>query len=304
MRTRVEGFTRRVLDGKQQFVVSYSPEHRTQKRASSMHESHVAVVQRFDPQRFNFTRVAPGEKMFWVSPTHGALHVHLTTPPTQAHPVLVNISPLAECHMVLPFFCEACMPQVLELEPLKLMLCTSRSSGSPRFKVMFNSLGANASQNHLHGHGLYAPSAVLPIERALRQPLLRSGTVSVSSLKGYPTSGFCFEAPSQGEHTEALAEAVMRVVEYLQRKDVAHNLLVCDAGTTVMLIPRQNEAASQASAVKMAVAEVCGMIMAASEQQFEELREEDVVCEMGATVALDQAKFAEIAAFVQFGEKD
>merc|ERR1711865_1161205 len=86
----------------------------------------------------------------------------------EAHPVFINISPLASLHMLFPWFIHERRPQVLTHDSIERAAAVAAQYGD-LFKLVFNSLGAWASQNHLHWHGFVCTQGLLPIEMAPRQ---------------------------------------------------------------------------------------------------------------------------------------
>ena len=69
--------------------------------------------------------------------------------------LIVNVSPLTPGHFILVPFVRSRLPQVLTADALLLALVLVQASRRPDFRVTFNSLGAWASVNHLHLHGVY-----------------------------------------------------------------------------------------------------------------------------------------------------
>merc|ERR1712032_1460594 len=117
----------------------------------------------FDPTRFNFNKADPLERI---------LHVALCG---DRHPVLVNVSPLMVGHTVIPLWAENCLPQsAFGKQGIQCMFELAAKSSRADFRVGYNSLGAYASVNHLHVHGMYAAALdgrattdSFPIEAAL-----------------------------------------------------------------------------------------------------------------------------------------
>ncbi|EER16019.1 conserved hypothetical protein [Perkinsus marinus ATCC 50983] len=134
---------------------------RTDRKRKTKHEGNreratcECLTQRpFAVEDFNFTHVRDDEIIgkfpasgFRPYPRSGTFGVG-------AHALLVNVSPLAYGHCLLCPDHKACRPQVLSLDALKLAVAFARASDADRgdMKVMFNSLGAWASVNHLHFH--------------------------------------------------------------------------------------------------------------------------------------------------------
>jgi hypothetical protein len=164
-------------------------------------------------------------------------------------PVLVNVSPLTPGHfLLLPSADGATLPQLLTPSALRLALGVARASRRHDLRLLFNSLGAWASVNHLHLHGVYLRGVVgdgrggagwaLPAERAARRVLLRRGRVQLAEVVGYPAAAFVFTllppppppaaaaAETAESGTRLLAAAAGAAVSAMVLRGVPHNLVV------------------------------------------------------------------------------
>jgi|ERR1712216_693721 len=142
MRTRVQCFQHREIPGQHRFIVQYSAEHSNQKRVSAIsHAEAVPVIQEFDHSSFNFCKASREETMFAASWPLGKLKVTSEPGEPSSHPVLINISPLAYCHIVVPFFRDCKLAQVLDETSIGLAIRLAASSARVDFKLRITCTG-------------------------------------------------------------------------------------------------------------------------------------------------------------------
>lgn len=103
--------------------------------------------------------------------------------------------------------------------------------------------------------------------------------------------------PNSEANAAELAPAVMGVVKLMQSNGVSHNILICDRGNTVICIPRQNQVQQQDAGMKLAVIECCGLFLARTETQFEEVSESEMIAEMENFVSLPESQFSQFRDF-------
>ena len=162
---------------------------------------------------------------------------------TSPNLVLINVSPIEYGHVLLVPQALSQLPQALCPAHVLLALRFAAESGSPYFRVGFNSLGAYATINHLHFQA-YFLNAPFAIERAPTTPLAAAcgkrrrccGDVSVHRLARYPVRALVFEV---GASMAALAEAVGAAAVALQAANCPYNLLIADRGARVFLVPQR-----------------------------------------------------------------
>ncbi|VDM23143.1 unnamed protein product [Wuchereria bancrofti] len=140
----------KLLEGEFNFSVQLNVE-RGEKRRKPMHFR--ALREPFSNLRWNFTKLKEDEILLYLQRKD---HL-LTSDTSDYHVVAVNASPLARGHSLLLPCINCCIPQVLSEVAVRLatdiMLLVRDSS----FHVLFNSLLALASINHLHLHLLTWP---------------------------------------------------------------------------------------------------------------------------------------------------
>jgi hypothetical protein len=106
----------------------------------------------------------------------------------------------------------------------------------------------------------------MPIEASAETAVLTreadSVTVALTELRDWPAAGWSYRVTAtperRGQARSLLAKTAMGLVSALQAADVAHSLLVCQAGMRVIVIPRKKQAATGDGTLNVAVMEVCG----------------------------------------------
>ncbi len=161
-----------------------------------------------------------------------------------------------------------------------------QASSRTDIRVMFNSLGAYASQNHLHLHVLYLEGIGFcrvrqhrhcdGTDKDIRLPVEIAGSSQIKS-KGknknnsrsnhnfeyvdqYPIKSFRFPFNSiQGMRTSNIEHAagVWLLIEILQFENIAHNVVI--AHDAIHVIPRKNQIKN--TVVKFAVIEAAGIFI-------------------------------------------
>ena len=295
------------------FAVRYSDSHWKGKRGGQHSPEHVEVVWRGDepPPGFNFTRVQAGEVLARLDETDDVL--------------LFNVSPMFLCHsLYVPWVSER-RPQVLTAaalwRALRFLAGVAGSNGDCRPRMVYNSLGAFASVNHLHLHYLLleprlpacpsSPPAVLPAEtleavtdeqavgllrgspfpiELSERRLLSAGAADghVWTLCDYPARALCV-----GVSVEAAGEAAMlarwdAMLGTLHGTGTAYNLLLTPS--VVYVVPRRNQSCNTGP-FRIAVVEAMGCPVAATEEQFAEGNLEEYVRCMEEEVSLPQEDF-------------
>jgi diadenosine tetraphosphate (Ap4A) HIT family hydrolase len=149
--------------------------------------------------------------------------------------VLPNNCPYAQGHVMIisDIYNVKESPQILKKEDLDKVLEFMDIKEDDSLRICFNSMqfdekgnfiktgGGGASINHLHLH-LFTREKFLPIENFELEKLKQKQEVLLYKLKEYPLDVYVFES----KNYEKLSGKVMRFVEKLQEKDIAHNLLI------------------------------------------------------------------------------
>jgi len=344
------------------FVVQYSSQHVTKKRLAVKKDENamVPVIQQFNPHTFNFNKINPEEviadvRMYELGPLSWLWKTKKSRLRDVTARVMINISPLAPAHCVVAVRPKNCLPQILTRDSLELGLAMLKDSRRSDIKVLFNSLGAYASQNHLHMHivylkGLGFPEDRLALEHAASEESSTSSSTSSSStttgengeekkrnlrlssslirVDRYPVRSFRFSEISHNGNRDhdgdsvgasgddhcsqdgsgyfALASRVHSFVRKLQEQNIAHNVLMAksaDDGNLcdVYVIPRQNQCKNNTvvlgEPLKFAVVEVCGLVLARSDEQMDNLTETHIRTEMARNVCLPPDDLERVTAF-------
>jgi len=266
-----------------------------------------AVVRPFDPQGFHFVKTNPIELLAMYGGPSAAPTAGLEEWPF--HPVLINVSPLAEGHVVLVPDSLKLLPQVLTAGAVRLLVRFAAQGVRRDWRVLFNSLGGWASVNHLHIHGLFTKElfpeqgGAFPIEGASRGEGI---TVSCHGVEiavhrlAFPVNAWAIEAVeahptapvASGLVLDVLATAVWLIVERLQLLDVAHHLLAT-CTHCVYLIPRRVQCVNP-SGIRFAVMEVCGTAICGTASGFADLTAAAFADMMRAEVSLSGEEMGEI----------
>ncbi|XP_076243074.1 GDP-D-glucose phosphorylase 1 isoform X2 [Calliopsis andreniformis] len=136
----------KVLDGKYQFFVQLNIDRGYSRRSP---ENITSMTQPFDEKSFNFTKIAPEEEIMNLD--NGS----------EENVIAVNVSPIEYCHsLLLPQKCKK-LPQVVTKYSLYKAVEIFSLSCSLDIRVIFNSLCAYASVNHLHWHLYYLKQRML-----------------------------------------------------------------------------------------------------------------------------------------------
>ncbi|CBY38295.1 unnamed protein product [Oikopleura dioica] len=111
------------------------------------------INQPFDAAKFHFNKIAPKEVLFRFRSSGKGLLAGKRG--IEAHHLaIVNISPINWCHCLYVIEPEKCLPQRITMEAVRVGFDLMRMTRAQGFRVMFNSLWAWASVNHLHLHSM------------------------------------------------------------------------------------------------------------------------------------------------------
>ncbi|XP_064484120.1 LOW QUALITY PROTEIN: GDP-D-glucose phosphorylase 1-like [Ornithodoros turicata] len=292
----------KVLSGKFKFVAQLNVK-RAQERRKPQHITSVTMP--FDNSLFNFTKVKDAEILFRIK------NIEEETSSQAGHYVIINVSPLEYCNALLVPYLEDCLPQVTtsgfcsnksaSLQPeystfqvltrqgLLLAIDTVLLSGSPAFRLGFNSLCGFASVNHHHYHMYYL------------EHRLYLETASVSHLYGncyeivdYPAEGFAFQATSKNRST--IVNEILKVVQVFVDDSVAHNIFITRGSEfgennvkdverySVVRIyvwaRRSSYGAKDEAAFNVALCELSGHLPMKSDEGFQTVTEESAAADL------------------------
>ena len=134
--------------------------------------------------------------------------------------VHVNYAPIDRWHFLAIPDPGALLPQHLNRRLLGAALALSEQAPPGELFLGFNSLGAFASVNHGHFHGLISdPAYPLPIENAAgRDLVVLPNGIRVAEVLDYPAGALVFT--SAAANAPVLAEAAAAFARLLQREDI------------------------------------------------------------------------------------
>ncbi|XP_012257138.2 GDP-D-glucose phosphorylase 1 [Athalia rosae] len=258
----------KILEGNYGFLAQLNPDRGEKRRKP---EDITTMVQPFDSNIFNFTKISDNEILFDIGNGDGN------------DVIAVNVSPIEVYHSLLITERFECLPQRVTKYSLKKAIELLLLSKSPYLRVVFNSLCAHASVNHLHWH-LYYFKYQMPLE-CIKIDRLRGPVFVLSQV---PAKGFCLKLSSFPNHNiDHLVSWVYFIVDYLQTSAIAHNIYITRA-TENIEINTYNDiriyiwARKSSSGIKStcnfipAVCELFGHISIKSEDEYEELTEDAV----------------------------
>ncbi|GAB5366982.1 hypothetical protein AAMO2058_001190500 [Amorphochlora amoebiformis] len=349
-RTQYSAFIRRRV-GK--YVVQYSSMHTTRKRKietkidKGLNSEPVRVIQAFDhDKKFNFNKVHQNEIICALRETakngviflwrHENSKKYIKKPERKdkgagsdgdtgygySTLLLINISPLTPAHCVIAYNVTDCMPQVLTNNSLRLGIKLIAYSNRPDSRIVFNSLGAYASQNHLHMHYITLKELgfednMFPVEKASLECRrgIAPGTWAVG---GYPVASFRFDQVGNivdENSIENLLNKVYTFVRVLQGRNIAHNIIILPRNLpsnetsqirpcAVIVIPRKNQIYNiapvcQGLPLKFAVVETAGLVLARSQQQFNSLTVQEIEKELSRNVNLEEDVFEDLQNWIR-----
>ncbi|KAF5202806.1 Gdp-l-galactose phosphorylase [Thalictrum thalictroides] len=297
----------KVIPGEYGFIAQLNEGRHLKKRPTEFRVD--KVLQPFDENKFNFTKVGQEEVIFQFEEKEnddfGAQFVSSAPLDTGNSPsvVAINVSPIEYGHVLLiPKILER-FPQRIDRESFLLALHMAAEVGNPYFRLGYNSLGAFATINHLHfqAYYLYVP---FPIEKApTRKITTNCGHVKISELLNYPVKGLVFEG---GHSIENLSIAVSESCICLQENNIPYNVLIADSGKRIFMLPQcyaEKQALGEVSPelldtqVNPAVWEISGHMVLKRKKDYEEASEENA-WRLLAEVSLSEERFEEVKALM------
>jgi hypothetical protein len=309
LRNTAFGETKRRGIGMSGSVVQFNQEHiRTKRPASTAAASPtvaaIPVSQPFNFEKFHFLKCKPTEiivkiRLDGTPDVSYAAHVGRLLPEDShlaEHPWFINANPLLPGHGLLTPFAHECRPQIMNSSCLEVGVRAAALSTRDDLRIGFNSLGAWASVNHFHLHTFYVRDVFgagkMPIEtdigsvvHAAALPVgSHSLLVQVNDLGSWPLQGFSvttnfpptLEPAAVGAAIRAFVGVIGGFCMRLVKLDIPHNLLICEHGTRVIVIPRQAQRGGGAEVLELAVAlaESCGLAIVYTQEAFESLTQD------------------------------
>ncbi|XP_063704227.1 GDP-D-glucose phosphorylase 1 [Culicoides brevitarsis] len=257
----------KILPGPHRFYVQLNPDRIAKRRGP---EAIKSVTESFNPESFNFTKVADDEILLKIE-----------TKTFERVTLLINNSPLTEFHTLICPNLEKCLPQRLNLKGLEFAASLLMNFNDTSYRIGYNSPLALASVNHFHMHLLCIPSKTFYVETMKLVPLCEKRefyrTPDAETIKG-----FCFRITNSAEITPKCIDAC-KLVDYLCDHGIAHNALityerVATAGVLRLFVwprekPRMNK---NLAPFNVGFCELAGYVTLGNEELFETHTEESI----------------------------
>ncbi|GMJ15993.1 vitamin c defective 2, GDP-l-galactose phosphorylase [Hibiscus trionum] len=291
----------KVIPGEYGFIAQLNEGRHLKKRPTEFRVD--KVLQPFDGNKFNFTKVGQEEVLFQFEASEDGEVQFFPNAPIDVENspsvVAINVSPIEYGHVLLIPRIFECLPQKIDRESFLLALYMAAEAGNPYFRLGYNSLGAFATINHLHFQAYYL-AMPFPIEKAPTKKLatLTSGVV-VSDLLKYPVRGLVFEG---GNSLRDLSDTVSDACICLQENNIPYNILISDCGKRIFLLPQcyaEKQALGEVSLelldtqVNPAVWEISGHMVLKRRKDYDEASEENA-WRLLAEVSLSEERFCEV----------
>ncbi|GAA0155324.1 hypothetical protein LIER_38063 [Lithospermum erythrorhizon] len=295
----------KVIPGKYGFIAQLNEGRHLKERPTEFQDD--KVLQPFDGNKFNFTKVGQEEVLFQFEESKDNEVRFFPNAPidTEHSPsvVAINVSPIEYGHVLLIPRIIECLPQRIDRDSLLLALYLAVEAANPCFRLGYNSLGAFATINHLHFQAYYL-AVPFPIEKAPTKNIstTRNG-VNISNILNYPVRGLVFEG---GDSLEDLSNVISDTCICLQENNIPFNVLIADSGRRVFLFPQcyaKKQALGEATAelldiqVNPAVWEISGHMVLKKKEDYEGASEENA-WRLLAEVSLSEERFEEVRALV------
>lgn len=142
----------KVIPGEYGFIAQLNEGRHLKKRPTEFRVD--KVLQPFDGNKFNFTKVGQEEVLFQFEASEDGETQFFPSAPIDVENspsvVAINVSPIEYGHVLLIPRVLECLPQRIDRESFLLALHMAAEAGNPYFRLGYNSLGAFATINHLH----------------------------------------------------------------------------------------------------------------------------------------------------------
>ncbi|KAK8643973.1 hypothetical protein V6N13_013250 [Hibiscus sabdariffa] len=295
----------KVIPGEYGFIAQLNEGRHLKKRPTEFRVD--TVLQPFDDNKFNFTKVGQEEVLFQFEASEDGEVQFFPNAPIDVENspsvVAINVSPIEYGHVLLIPRIFECLPQRIDQESFLLALHMAAEARNPSFRLGYNSLGAFATINHLHFQAYYL-AMPFPIEKAPAKKLttLTSGVV-VSELLKYPVRGLVFEG---GNTLRDLSDTASDACICLQENNIPYNVLISDCGKRIFLLPQcyaEKQALGEVSPelldtqVNPAVWEISGHMVLKRKKDYDEASEENA-WRLLAEVSLSDERFSEVNALI------
>lgn len=295
----------KVIPGEYGFIAQLNEGRHLKKRPTEFRVD--KVLQPFDGNKFNFTKVGQEEVLFQFEASEDGEVQFFPNAPIDVENspsvVAINVSPIEYGHVLLIPRVLECLPQRIDRDSFLLALHMAAEAGNQYFRLGYNSLGAFATINHLHFQAYYL-AVPFPIEKASTKKMTSMDNgVQISELLNYPVRGLVFEG---GNAIVDLSNTVSDACICLQENNIPYNVLISDCGKRIFLLPQcyaEKQALGEVSAelldtqVNPAVWEISGHMVLKRKKDYEEASEENA-WRLLAQVSLSEERFQEVNALI------
>ncbi|XP_031286515.1 GDP-L-galactose phosphorylase 2 [Pistacia vera] len=295
----------KVIPGEYGFIAQLNEGRHLKKRPTEFRVD--KVLQPFDGNKFNFTKVGQEEVLFQFEASEDGEVQFFPNAPIDVENspsvVAINVSPIEYGHVLLIPRVLECLPQRIDRDSFLLALHMAAEAGNQYFRLGYNSLGAFATINHLHFQAYYL-AVPFPIEKAPTKKMTSMDNgVQISELLNYPVRGLVFEG---GNAVVDLSNTVSDACICLQENNIPYNVLISDCGKRIFLLPQcyaEKQALGEVSAeildtqVNPAVWEISGHMVLKRKEDYEEASEENA-WRLLAEVSLSEERFQEVNALI------
>lgn len=318
--TNIDDIESRAVQGsKGLFSFVLNPERSKKKNLSVVQKW---VSSPFDPKLFNFLSVPRRELMFALdfplkSRSHRSSGLKCSSDVLHHdHYVIINAFPVGKYSIVIAPFMTKKLPQKMTHDALLVGIRISMELRYTRFKIGFNSLAAYASVNHLHFQtyqvsGVRSHGHRLPIDVAHKtwfgnftcvdsggdstsgryQFGMNDSPISVFTLDEYAVRSFAFQF-DWGQEADA-ACVVWNLLQCLLDENIPHSIII--SNDKIFVAPRQPQAEVKYD-FHPGYPEVAGEIIMLSNEEYYNLKADDVYDEMRRVVSLSSANFDKVKA--------
>ncbi|CEG42324.1 gdp-l-galactose phosphorylase 1-like [Plasmopara halstedii] len=322
LRTRVDDTLRRRIPGDMGLVIQYNPNHIKNKRPVDEQLMAGTNSTKLEDRGFNFTKANCAEVLgglrFSSDEEQTLSNVQLIEICNDeflwnkevSHFALVNISPLFYGHMLFVPDLRLVKPQVMTKDFLWYALSITFTMNRSDFALGFNSAGAWSSVNHFHLQGYFFPpledSLNFPVTFQVRKLLHQVRGAIVSSLPNWKTSCYVIEPKDVSTDVDHVVRIGWYLLEILQSRGIPHNLLI--VGLVIFIFPRQLQRENgvnlfssdktttiSTGRLRIAVAEVAGLVVAGDSTAYHALTEEmlNMILQTEVSLSADEEKALE-----------
>ncbi|KAH7533834.1 hypothetical protein FEM48_Zijuj04G0173700 [Ziziphus jujuba var. spinosa] len=270
----------KIIPGHYGFIAQLNEGRHLKKRPTEFRIDQ--VLQPFNEEKFNFTKVGQEEVLFRFESSDNNSHFWPSAPvdmvSNSPSVVAINVSPIEYGHVLL-------IPRVLD--------CLSQKIDRESFLLAM----------HMAKEAVPYPVEKAPTQRIIAAKGLEKKGVIVSQLLNYPVRGLLFEG---GNTMRDLSDAVASSCICLQNSNIPFNVLISDCGKRIFLFPQsfaEKQALGEVSndiletQVNPAVWEISGHIVLKRRKDFNDASE-TYAWRLLAEVSLSEERFEVVKSYI------